>query len=162
MCLSSFCWFFFNFPQLLKGKLVIALTLIIYLHKEPSTPLKSLDSQKCLTWISILFYPCFLTLFSFRIILFDVKKKKKNWGLEQFCFFNSITICLYYIQGGYHSFTICLSIAKLDQDFVIMRYKSLGFYEIQSVLWSGIQECLNHMLPGTLLPYGETHTHTRY
>lgn len=156
MCLSSLCWFFSNFPQLL--------TLIIYLYKEPSTPLKSLDTQKCLTWISVPFNPCFLTLFSFRIILFDVKKKKKTktWGLEQFCFLNSISICLYYIQGGYYSLTICLSIAKLDQDFVIMRYKSLGFCGIQSVLWSGIQECLNHTLPGTLLPYGETHIHTQY
>ena len=144
--------------------MLLFLTLIICLHKEPSTPLKSLDSQKCLTWISVPYYPCFPTLFSFWIILFDVKKKKKKktWGLEQFCFLNRISICFYYIQGGYHSLTICLNIAKLDQDFVIMRYKNLGFYEIQSVLWSGVQECLNHTLPGTLLPCGETHIYTWY
>lgn len=69
--------------------MLLFLTLIIYLHKEPSTPLKSLDTQKCLTWISIPFYPCFPTLFSFRIILFDVKKKKnlRTWAVLLFKFY---------------------------------------------------------------------------
>ena len=112
--------------------------------------------KKCLTWTSIPFYPCFFTLSSLKIILFNVKAAEDLSSSALFFFFY-FHMPLSHIRR--ESLPCSLCVAKLDQDFVIMRNKSLGFYGIQVIRWSGIQECLNPTLPGTFL-WGNTHTQT--